>query len=91
MKLIEKVIRIEEYLNDWYDALPIPALHTLFYLETDELYTLSEADFEDRLFELKQGWEAMDIMHKIVLHDIYEQEFSEFISEIELDINKPFM
>jgi hypothetical protein len=84
MKLIEKIIRIEEYLNDWYDALPIPALHTLFYLETDELYTLSEADFEDRLFELKQEWEAMHVMQKILLHDRNEQEFSEFVSGVEL-------
>jgi hypothetical protein len=90
MRLIEKLIRIEEYLNSWYNALPVTALHKLHDLEPDELYLLSEIAFEDKVFDLKHEWEGMGLIKRTHLHDKYEEEFSEFVSEIELDINKPF-
>jgi hypothetical protein len=88
MKLIDKAIRIEEYLSNWYSALPVPALHILFGLEPDELYAISEEDFEDRIFELKDEWEDLELIDKIHLHDKYEDKFFDFTSGIKLNINK---
>lgn len=84
MKLVDKIIKIEEYLSSWYDALPITALHILFGLKPDELYTLSEEEFEDKIFDLKQRWEDMDFIDKVFWHDRHEVKFSDFTSGVEL-------
>lgn len=89
MKLIDKVIRIEEYLENWYCALPISALHTLFELEPDTLYTVPEEDFDDVISELRDEWHDLEFIEKVWLHDKYAKEFSEFTPFVVLNINKP--
>lgn len=74
--------KLNEYLHNWYYALPIPALNKIHQLTPNHLYQVANDDYDEELNKLRDEWYELDLVDKLELHDSMYEEFYEFTKNI---------
>jgi hypothetical protein len=80
--MINLAEKVNEYLHDWYGALPIQALNKIHHLSSDYWSPILSEDYDEEFNNLKDEWYEFDLTDKLEIHDSLYEEFYEFTKGI---------
>lgn len=70
---------VDNYLNDWFEALPFEAVETIM-----EITLIGNVEVDIVLNEVHYEWEQIDFMEKVEIHELHWERYESYTQHLEI-------